>query len=89
MLSKGSELFLFEGDLFKLKQKYIDQEFNEKTWTELMKDGEELLRKYLTNDEKIDYYCFQEFATFVDYIDARCNGKFENKVRRGLLELPA
>lgn len=87
MLSKGTELFMFEGDLFKLKQKWIDRDMTDELWRELMEEGNALLHKYNFHDDKIDYYCFQEFATFVDYLDRKTEGVFYYEVRKGLLEM--
>lgn len=87
MLSKGTELFLYEGDLFKLKQKWISQEMTDEMWPQLMTEGHELLKKYDFNNEMLDYYCFQEFATFVDFLDKKNEGKFGYGVRKGLLEM--
>jgi len=36
MLSKGTELFMFEGELFKIKQRWINQEMNEDKWKEML-----------------------------------------------------
>lgn len=81
---------MFEGDLFKLKQKYIDQDFkdNDEKWHELMKDGHELLKKYTSMNETIEYYTWQQFCTFVDFLDKKAMNKFDcTKVRNGLLEM--
>lgn len=75
MLDKGSELFTFEGDLFKLKQKYIDKKFNDETWHELMDEGDKLLKKYRMGEE-IEYYCFQMFAAFIDFMDHKQRGEY-------------
>lgn len=85
MLSKGTELFMYEGDLFKLKQKWINQEMNDTKWRELMDEGHLLLKKFDFENEMLEYYCFQEFATFVDFLSKKCEGKFEYEVRKGLL----
>ena len=78
---------MFEGDLFKLKQKYINQDMTDELWRKLMIEGEELLKKYDLGNEMLDYYCFQSFATFVDFLDHKKGNKYEFKVRQGLLEM--
>lgn len=77
MLSKGTELFEFEGELFKLKKRFINEEFNEECWHKLMHEGDQLLKKY-RGKEDIEDYCFLSFAAFIDFLDKR-----ENK-RKGL-----
>ena len=76
MLSKGSELFAYEGDLFKLKQRWINEDMNEEKWRELMTDGHKLLKKYDFENPMLEYYCFQEFATFVDFLGKKVDGEF-------------
>jgi len=87
MLSKGTELFMYEGDLFKLKQSWINREMNDDSWKQLMVEGNALLHKYNFANEMLDYYCFQEFSTFVDFLDRKTEGKYGYDVRKGLLEL--
>ena len=46
---------MFEKDLFRLKQKWINQTMNVETWNKLMDEGQELLDKYNIGDEAIIY----------------------------------
>ena len=88
MLSKGGELFQFEGDLFELKKKYINETMTEEKWKELMSDGNILLKKYRNMGDMIEYYCFQSFCTYVDFLDHKAMNKYDSKVREGLLGMP-
>lgn len=89
MLSKGGELFQFEADLFKLKQKYFNEKMTEEKWKELMTDGNTLLTKYRNMGDMIEYYTFNQFATYVDFLDRKeMNDYHTQPMRQGLLALP-
>lgn len=89
MLSKGGELFQFEADLFKLKQKYFNEKMTEEKWKELMTDGNTLLTKYRNMGDMIEYYTFNQFATYVDFLDRKEMNDYKTQpMRQGLLALP-
>ena len=82
MLSKDSECFMFERDLFRLKQKSINQTMNVDSWNKLMDEGQELLDKYNIGDKAIIYYCYQEFITFVDFMRCKARNEYELAPRK-------
>lgn len=76
MLSKGSELFMFEGDLFALKKKYINAELGADDWKNLFKECDDLLSKYNAND-KYFYYMWLQIDSFLKFLEVKQEGNFK------------
>lgn len=76
MLSKGSELFMFEGDLFALKKKYINMELEPSDWKQLFQECDNLLSKYNVND-KYFYYMWLQIDSFLKFLEVKQEGNYK------------
>lgn len=76
MLSKGSELFMFEGDLFSLKKKYINRELTPDDWSELFNEFDALIGKYNFNDMYY-FYTMAQVVAFIDFLEAKQENQFD------------
>lgn len=82
MLDKGTELFLFEGDFFKLKKRYIDADMTEEMWAQLFKECDELCGKY-NFGELYFFYCLEHVMAFLDFLVAKQDKNYNlERVRR-------
>lgn len=68
MLSKGTELFVFEGQFFKLKQKYVNRSMTDDDWKELLIDADKLLKPYAAMGGTIELYTFEMFKGFGEFL---------------------
>ena len=76
MLSKGTEMFLFEGDLFALKKKYINADMSPERWSDLFKECDELLNRYNAND-KYFYYMWLQIDSFLKFLEVKQEGNYK------------
>lgn len=60
-LGKGTDIFKFFGEYFKLCSEYWLVESNESYWENLLKDSEKMLEKY----KKCDFYQFAKALVLV------------------------
>lgn len=76
MLSKGTELFMFEGEFFKLKQKWINQEMNVDKWTELFDECSNLLKRYSNINVATTSYCLISQTAFIEFLHCKSKGEY-------------
>lgn len=77
MLSKGTELFMWEGEFFKLKQKWINRDMDEEKWLELFDDMNKLLKRYSGIKEEITYYCLRQQIAFIEFMNCKAKGEYK------------
>lgn len=76
MLSKGTELFMFEGEFYKLKQKWINQDMDEEKWTDLFNDMDKLLKRYSNVNVATTYYCLRSQIAFIEFLHCKSKGEY-------------
>lgn len=76
MLSKGTEMFMFEGDLFALKKKYVNMDLDESNWAQLFNECDDLLARYNVND-KYFYYMWLQIDSFLKFLEAKMEGNYK------------
>lgn len=80
MLSKGTELFQFEGTFFKLKQKYINREMTDEDWKELLVDANVLLMPYVKLGGVEECYVWESFKGFCEFLGKREECQIQKEV---------